>query len=123
MLDQQIIIDIEGKTDKEKDALLSDKIVKNILKFLETAIKQNYLYTTIQEALAINGKQPAEGYSILGHYLTNMKSDAKSGYITKFEKVWKDENLQKQLLNAKIIRSGKGFNWLKAVVDFLNNIK
>ena len=123
MLDQQIVTSVEGKTDKEKDDILSDKIVKKVLKFLETAIKQNYLYTTIQEALAINGKQPAEGYAVLGHYLTNMKSDAKSGYIDKFNKVWKNENLQKQLLNAKITRSGKGFNWLKAVVDFLNNIK
>lgn len=123
MLDQQIVTSTEGKTDKEKDDLLSDKIVKKILKFLETAIKQNYLYTTIQEALAINGKQPAEGYAVLGHYLINMKSDAKSGYIDKFNKVWKNENLQKQLLNAKITRSGKGFNWLKAIIDFLNNIK
>lgn len=100
-----------------------DSLSRALEKFLKEKINQNYLYTTIAEAMALSGKQPAQGHKFLAHYLFNMKSDAKSGYLDKFDKVWNDEKLQTQLLNSRITKTANGFSWVKAITDFLNDIK
>lgn len=115
-------------TDKLFDAQVPDgdinKLPKIIFAFLKQAVKQNYLYTTIREALALKGKQSAQGHKFLAHYLLNMNSDAKKGYLDRFDKVWNNKKLQHQLLNARITRTASGaFNWVKAITDFLNDIK
>lgn len=116
-------------TDTLFDAQVPDsdinKLPKVIFAFLKQAVKQNYLYTTIREALALKGKQPAEGKQILPSYIQRMSNrDVIPNYLDRFNKVWNNKNLQNQLLNARITRTASGaFNWVKAITDFLDNIR
>ena len=116
-------------TDKLFDAQVPDsdinKLPKIIFAFLKQAVKQNYLYTTIREALALKGKQAAEGKEILNHYIQGMSNkDVIPNYLDRFNKVWNNKKLQNQLLNARITRTASGtFNWVKAITDFLDNIR
>ena len=116
-------------TDKLFDAQVPDsdinKLPKIIFGFLKQAVKQNYLYTTIREALALKGKQAAEGKQILPSYIQGMSNkDVIPNYLDRFNKVWNNKKLQNQLLNARITRTASGaFNWVKAITDFLDNIR
>lgn len=126
----KLLLDSSKKalSDKLLDIQVPDgditKISKLVMSFLQEAIKQNYLYTTIEEALALTGLQPAEGYQKLASYIFAMDSDIRPNYLARFKKVWDSKNdLRKQLLAARITKTQNGFAWQAAIKRFLDNIK
>lgn len=126
-----LLMDSKNKalSDKLFDTQIPDgdinKLPQVINNFLNQAIKQNYLYTTIREALALKGKQPSEGKEILNHYIHGISNkDVIPNYLDRFNKVWNNKKLRGELLNARITKTASGaFNWVKAITDFLNNIR
>lgn len=85
--------------------------------FIKKAANQNYLYTTISDALISIGKQPEQGKNVLAQYISN--DQALSAAL---ENVWKNSALQKSLLNARITKTKTGFNWAQAIREFLEDI-
>ena len=111
--------------DTKIDSTNIQNIAQKIISFINDAIKQNYLYTTIREALALSGIDNPEvaGKNFLKSKLLNLKSpEQRANYSNKLDNVYKNTDLIKSLLNQKITKSGKSFKWVDAIVTFLDNI-